>query len=437
MKTVAAPVERGLLLLASLFLSGCWLSLLLAPAVRQADPNLFVWDWQLAGGWLLCMLGIWGGHFWLNNKLPQRDPLLFAIGSMLGGWGVFVIWRLEPPFGMRQAVWLVLSVAVCCWMASRNDLPKWLRRYPYLWLLSGLLLVALTFFWGTNPSGAGQKLWLGCCGLFFQPAELLKLMLVVYLAAYLANRQPLLGHPSQKWFGQPRPTAFFVPMILMWLFTLILLFLQQDLGASSLLFGLFVVIVYIATGNWLYLPTGALLLFAAGTLGYQLFTVVQQRVDTWWNPWRDASGTSYQVVQSLLAIANGGIFGRGFGIGAPRIIPVVHSDFIYAAIVAEWGWLGGSALLLLLAILVTRLSKNAFITQNVHQRRLLAGIATWFALQSLLIIGGVMRAVPLTGVTTPFLAYGGSGLLLNFSGLAIAMRLSAAGGTTHPATTLR
>ena len=247
--------------------------------------------------------------------------------------------------------------------------------------------------------------------------------MVVYLAAYLAEKGGLIV--SERRFGPILlPTSFFVPLLLMWGFSLLLLISQRDLGTGSLLFGIFLTMLFLAIGRIEYMIAGVLLLLLGGFIAYQLFDVVQVRVNAWWNPWADASGDSFQIVQSLIAIANGGFAGRGLGLGAPRVIPVVHSDFIFAALVEEWGLLGGLVLLLLLLFFVLRGLRLTTLLRLRFHALLAGGLAATIGIQAILIIGGVIRALPLTGVTLPFVSYGGSALIMQFAALGLLLRLS-------------
>jgi cell division protein FtsW (lipid II flippase) len=323
-------------------------------------------------------------------------------------------------------VWLFVGAAA---MVAVLNLPgdlRWLRRYKYTWLLGGLALTAGTLVFGVNPSGYGERLWLGCCGLYLQPAEILKLLLVAFLAAYLADRRESLFGSDGRREGVSRSTlAYFLPMLVMWGFSIVILISQRDLGMSSLFFAAFLVMLYLASGRPMFVLLGLGLLAGAGGIGYALFGVVRARVDTWLNPWADPSGTSYQIVQSLIAVAAGGLAGRGPGLGAPTLIPVAHSDFILAALAEEWGLAGVLAALGLLAVFVLRGFHIALCARGAFQQLLAAGLAAVVGVQALLIIGGVLSLLPLTGVTLPFVSYGGSSLVANFVALGLLLRMSA------------
>ena len=355
---------------------------------------------------------------------------------MLSGWGLLTIWRLTPYYGMRQTLWLAFALVIfTLGLRLPTDL-YFLRRYKYLWLTGGLTLTALTLLFGTNPMGYGPRLWLGCCGFYIQPSEPLKLLLIIFLAAYFADWQAVLVKGGKTRIADVRsqgtissindspvflpstPTVprlqILVPTLFMTSIALLLLIVQRDLGTASLFIFIYAVMVYLATG-WRWIPViTALVLAAAGTLGYLLFDVVRLRIEAWINPWLDPTGRSYQIVQSLMAVANGGVFGRGPGMGSPTLVPVSHSDFIFSAIAEETGLIGMIGLLVLLGLLVHRGLLIALRAPGTFRRFLSAGLSVFLIGQSVLIIGGNLRMLPLTGVTLPFVSYGGSSLLVSF-----------------------
>lgn len=406
-------IQGRLLKLAALFLSIYALALTLAPAARTRS-----WDVELRWShWL--GLGIWVvlaflAHQRIARYAPDADPYLFPATALLTGWGILTIWRLDAGFGLRQALWLVFCTGVFLVgmrLPSNLDL---LRRYKYIFLTSGLLLTALTLLFGTNPGGAGPRLWLGCCGLYLQPSEPLKLLLIVYLAAYFADRLPIRTHL----FPLLLPTMFLTGL------ALAILLIQRDLGTASIFIFLYAALVYMASGKRRLLLGSLGLLLLAGLVGYFFVDIIRYRLVAWLDPWVDPSGRSYQVIQSLLAVANGGVFGRGPGMGAPGLVPVAHSDFIFTSIAEETGLLGSFGLLTVLALIATRGFLVAIRAASNFRRLLAAGIAAYYGAQSILIIGGNLRLLPLTGVTLPFVSYGGSSLLTCFLGLLILIQIS-------------
>lgn len=408
-------------MLAGVFLFFYALALTLSPAVRARTWEAeFRWEHWLG-------VGVWGvgivlAHLQIRRYAPNHDPYLFATVALLSGWGLLTIYRLLPGFGLRQTIWLALGLAV---FIGGLRLPKdlgFLRRYKYLWLTGGLLLTATTLIFGTNPANTGPEQWLGCCGVYLQPSEPLKLLLIAYLAAYLADRrQPLL---PQRAPASPPPPSFatfspsllslLAPTVVMAGVALLLLVIQRDLGTASIFLFIYATMIYFGTGNQrlVLIILGGLILVSGA--GYVVFDLVRLRVDAWLNPWADPAGRSYQVVQSLIAIASGEIFGRGPGLGSPGLVPLAHSDFIFTAIAEENGMIGVIGLLGLFALLVQRGLHIALRAPDNYRRFLAAGITSFLAAQSLLIIAGNLRMLPLTGVTLPFLSYGGSSLMTSF-----------------------
>jgi cell division protein FtsW (lipid II flippase) len=362
-------------------------------------------------------------HLLLSWRLPQRDPLLLPLYALLTGWGLLLIDRLAANFLMRQVAWLVVTTLVLLAVATlAHRHLDWLRRYRYTWLLGGLLLLAITLLFGVNPSGFGAALWLPIPlsgQVFFQPSELLKLLLIVFLASYFHERETLLRLSSQR--GSRAAFPYLVPLLLMWGFCMVLLVWQQDLGAATLFFILFLSLLYLATGRRGYVLAGLGLLLLASLFAYYAFAVVSLRVDIWLNPWPEANNRAYQIVQSLYALAAGGIWGTGIGQGYPTYIPVVHSDFAFAAIAEEWGLIGSLSVLICFILLAYRGFRIAALTPRPFHTYLAAGITIMFSIQALLIMGGVTKLLPLTGVTLPFVSYGGSSLLM--SGIMMGMLL--------------
>lgn len=381
--------------------------------------------------WILCsLLGLWT----LETRLPNRDPLLFPLAMLLTGWGLIAIDRLSEGyiynFANRQTLWMTLGVVLMLITAIRPEPLRWMREYRYLTLIVGLLLLISTIIFGTNPTGSpfAPQLWLGFGQVFFQPSELLKIILVGFLASYLAEQYPALRAegldiPENSLLSlSPRILG---PVLLMWALCIVILVWQRDLGTATLFFGVFVILLYVASSNLLVIAGGLLLTVIAGTAGYLLFAVVQLRINIWLDPWSQADGSAYQLVQSLLAFAAGGVFGQGIGQGDPTYIPVVHSDFVFAAIAEEWGLLGIVVISATILTIVMRGLRISVLQQDRPFFALVAvGLSSLIGIQSLLIMGGTLRVVPLTGVTLPFVSYGGSSLVVNFIILGLLLRLS-------------
>lgn len=376
---------------------------------------------------------VWLGLFAIAHQTsirsaPHADPYLLPSGLLISAWGTLTIWRLDSYFGMRQTLWSVAAVGLLILGLRLPGNLLFLRRYKYVWLTGGLFLTALTLVLGTNPTGYGPRMWLGCCGIYLQPSEPLKILLIIYLAAYLAGMSHVF--PAQSTPGTPKQGTTYpflpwlAPTLLMTGLALLLLAVQRDLGTASIFLFLFTTILYLATGRKRILIYGAAIMIIAGLLGYALFDLVRLRIDAWLNPWLDPSGGSYQIVQSLLAIANGGILGRGPGLGFPALVPIAHSDFAFVAIAEETGIVGVIGLFVILALVSERGMRIALRAPDAFRRYLAAGLTIYLVAQSILIIGGNIRMLPLTGVTLPFISYGGSSLVTTFLSLMLLLQIS-------------
>lgn len=413
-------LERRLLVIAGLFLFVNFLGL------RLLRSNTELSEWIHLGVWIFAAVS---GNILLERFLPNRDPVLFPITMFLSGWGLILIERLAPPFAERQTIWLAVSVAAMLIVAIFPHILRWLRQFRYVLLLFGILLLVGTIILGTNPSGSlsAPQLWLGFGAIFFQPSEALKIILVAFLASYLAEQFPairsgMLGNHR----GLSISPRVLGPIVLMWGICILILVWQRDLGTAILFFTIFVLLLYVASGSNLVLVSGLLLIIAAGLVAYKAFPVVQLRMDIWVNPWPEADGRAFQIVQSLLAFAAGGSFGQGVAQGSPTYIPVVHSDFVFSALAEEWGLLGIITVIACIGILVARGLRIGIQQERRSFLALLAvGLSLLIATQSFLIMGGVLKLVPLTGVTLPYLSYGGSSLLASFVILGLLLRLSA------------
>ena len=413
-------VERGLLFLGGLFI------LVSTLALSLLRPNGDLKNWIHLIAWIACaVVGTW----LLDRWLPKRDPLLFPLALFMTGWGLVLIERLAPIFAERQTLWLLVSMAAMLAVVAVRPVLRWLRMYRYLLLFGGLLLLLATIVLGTNPSGqiGAPELWLGFGTLYFQPSEALKIILVAFLASYLGEQYPALraeGLETEQRRLSLSPRIF-GPILLMWGLSVVILVWQRDLGTAILFFAVFLVLLYVASGYTPLLAIGAVLVVIAAIAAYQLFDVVQLRIDIWVNPWPEANDRAFQIVQSLMAFASGGVFGQGVGQGSPIYIPVVHSDFVFAALAEEWGLLGVVVAIACIAAFVVRGLRVATAQRGRPFHSLFGvGLSVLLGVQSLLIMAGVLKLIPLTGVTLPYFSYGGSSLLMNFISVGLLLRLS-------------
>jgi cell division protein FtsW (lipid II flippase) len=405
--------EAWLLSWAGVFISANQLGLILL----QSRPWTNLW-----------VVGVWGlaayvGWYGLRRLLPQHDPYFFPATMLLAGWSLNLVSRLLPSYTERQAAWVLVGLLA---LLSLCALPqvRWLRHYRYLLLSGGLSLLVVTMVIGVNPSGVGPRLWLGLGGFFFQPSELLKLLLIAFWASYMADHQQVFH--SRRFHMRGLPSwRFLTPMLVMWSACMGLLVWQRDFGTATIFFLVFLLLLYIASGQALLLLGGlGFLLLSAGVAYYQV-PIVSFRVSIWRDPWANPDGASFQLVQSLMAVADGGLLGSGIGGGIPTFIPVVHTDFAFAAIAEEWGLVGVIGLIgTLLAIILRALRLAALLEHQPFYAYLAAGLGLLLAVQSLTIMGGTLNLIPLTGVTLPLVSYGGSSLLVNFLAVGLLLKLS-------------
>lgn len=390
-------------------------------------PDATITHWFAFVVWLLCALV---GTLVLNRYLPEHDRLLFPLALFLSGWGLVIIDRLIPGFAQRQTVWLLVSVVAMLITACTPHLLRWLRNYRYLWLIIGLLLLFGTIIFGRNPSGivGAPQLWLGIGNINFQPSELLKVILVTFLASYLAEQYPALRAEGiiRRHYLRSFSPRLLGPVLLMWGVSIAVLIWQRDLGTATLFFMAFTILLYVASGSAVIVAGGLALVLVAGAIAYVVVPLVRLRIDIWLNPWADPEGRAFQLVQSLQAFAAGGVFGQGVGQGSPYFVPVAHSDFVFAALAEEWGLLGVLAVIVILMVIIMRGLRIGSQQQGrVYYALLAIGLVSMLAVQSLMIMGGVLGVLPLTGVTLPFLSYGGSSLLMSFVMIGLLLRLSA------------
>ena len=388
--------------------------------------------------WLPLTLAALVVHAILRRKASEADSLILPLGVFLNGLGLAEIYRLDIAkaasgatdlFAVRQVIWTVVAIAACAaviWFVTSH---LFLRRYIFVAMVAGigLLLLPMVPFLGQNINGA--QLWIAIGPLSFQPGELAKIALIIFFAGYLVNRKDSLAMVGRKVLGVHIPRARELgPILVIWLASLAVLVLQRDLGTSLLYFGLFLVMIYVATGRALYVVVG-LGMFGTGALGAsQVMDYVAGRFGAWLDPFSteryDAIGGSYQLVQGLFGMSHGGLLGTGLGGGVPQLVPLAESDFIIAALGEELGLAGMFVILAAYLLLVYRGVRIGFTHSDDFSKLLAVGLSFVIALQTFIVIGGVTRVVPLTGLTTPLLAAGGSSLLANWMIIGLLLRLS-------------
>lgn len=368
-------------------------------------------------------------HLALRLRAPHADPYLLPVVGVLVAIGLVLLERIDPELAANQAVWV--SVGGLVFVAVLFLLPdhRVLERYRYIIGATAVALLVLTLVAGTEINGA--RLWIEVGGITLQLGEVSKVLLVVFLAGYLRDKREILAIPTRRILGVPSPPpAALAPVVLVLAACLALVVVLNDFGTALLFLGIFLAMIYLATGRVAYTVFG-LLVFAAGSvLVYFLTPRVADRVDNWLNPFQDEQGLGFQLVQSLYALAEGGVVGPGLGNGflvrgdGSYTVPVLPTDFIFTALATELGFVGGIGLLLGFIVLLQRGFAIAAGATDGFSKLLAAGLTAAIGLQALLIVGGVVRLVPLTGVTLPFVSYGGSSVLTNFAIVALLLTVS-------------
>ncbi|GAB3353287.1 FtsW/RodA/SpoVE family cell cycle protein [Modestobacter lapidis] len=391
----------------------------------------------------IATFSLWYTALWVVAHLVVRrwaayaDPLLLPCVAVLVGLGLTMIHRLDIAASQVggestgedapvQLLWATIGLAlfVAVLLIVRDH--RMLARLAYTLALLGLVLLAIPAALPSSISEVnGAKLWIRVGGFSIQPGEFAKICLIVFFAAYLVEKRDVLALASRRVLRLELPRGRDLgPVLAAWVVSILVLVFERDLGSSLLLFGIFVVMLYVATERASWLVIG-LLLFAGGAfLAYQLFGHVRVRVDTWLDPFAYADEGGYQIVQSLFGLGTGGLFGAGLGGGRPDQVPVAKSDFIAAAIGEELGLFGLVAVIVLYLILVERGLRTSLIVRDGFGKLLAAGLSFAVAWQVFVVLGGVTGLLPLTGLTTPFLAYGGSSLVANFGLVALLVRIS-------------
>jgi cell division protein FtsW (lipid II flippase) len=417
--------ELGLIILAVILSLGAYLQVEFAK--QNTFPPAFV-------GYAIVFTALaLGAHAVVRRFTPNADPLFLPIGLLLSGLGYAMVKRLDPALGKPQLSWIVIGiVAFVITLVALRD-PRRIESFRYSLMLLGLALLLLPLAPHIGRTVSGARLWVRVGPLNFQPAEAAKILLPAFLAGYLASKREVLTAATTKigpWMI-PAPRHF-GPLVLAWGICMAVMVFERDLGSSMLFFALFVVMLYAATARAAYVVTG-LALFAGGTyFAYQAFAHVQNRIAAWLDPWSRISTSGFQIAQSLFALGTGGIAGEGLGRGRPDLIQRgVETDFIFSAFGEELGLVGGIAIIMLFAVLVARGFHMALRARDPFTTLFATGLTVIVGFQTFIIVGGVTRLIPLTGITLPFVSYGGSSVLANFVLIAILMRLSDAEARTE------
>jgi len=351
-------------------------------------------------------------HVIARLTVPQADPYLLPMAALLTAIGVTEIYRLDPDNAFRQGLWIVVGVIAFAGtlLAFRHDYRR-LESYKYICGLTAIGLLILPALPVIGQTVNGARLWVHIGGIQFQPGELAKIMLIVFLAGYLREKREVLAQGRVKDFG---------PLLAIWGAAMLVLIETNDLGSGLLYFGIFLAVLYVATARAWFAAAGLVLFVAGAAVVYTRVPRVEERVSVWIDPWSHVHTSGYQIIQSLYSIGNGGFAGKGLGKGVfattdgHELIPYLPTDFIFSALAQELGLVGAAALMLLYMLFCLRGFRIALLAQDGFSKLLAVGLTFGFALQTFIIVGGVLRLIPLTGITLPFVSYGGSSVIANF-----------------------
>lgn len=394
-------------------------------------------SWDLVSYTLAFLTLFVCAHLAIRRFAPYADPLLLPVVALLNGLGLVMIHRLDlvegslnatarGPNDEQQMLWTLLGVVGFSTVVIFLKDHRILARYGYICGLSGIVLLAIPALLPSRFSETnGAKIWIRLPGFSIQPAEFSKILLLIFFAAVLVAKRNLFTSAGQHFLGMdlPRPRDL-APLLAAWIASVGVMVFEKDLGTSLLLYASFLVMVYIATERFSWVVIG-LALFAAGSVvAYYLFGHVRTRVETWMDPFGDPEGSGYQMVQSQFSFATGGVFGTGLGNGQPGTVPAASTDFIIAAIGEELGLVGLAGVLMLYTIVILRGLRTAIAVRDSFGKLLAAGLSATLAIQLFIVVGGVTGLIPLTGLTTPWMSYGGSSLVANYLLLAILVRIS-------------
>ncbi len=388
---------------------------LAAATLRLAPSNALLPAWLPFGLGALALA--WPA---LRPAGVTRDDTLPALAIVLASIGLAIVARLQPELAQKQVVWLAFSLVLAVAAGPAFDRFRVLAAYKYIWILAAIgLFVGLALF-GQEVNGA--RLWIRLGPVQFEPVEVIKLLVVLFMAGYLADTADVIAR-TKPWSLRAN-AKYLGPLFLGWGASMGILVFERDLGMAALLLATFVAMLYVATRR-IDLVAGATGIFVlAAWWAANHYTYVERRIAVWKDPFRDPLGAGYQAVQSLFSLASGGLFGTGYGHGRPDYIPDVATDYVYAAFGEEWGAIGAIALLLVFLAVVLRAVRVAGRQPDLYAKLLATGLAAVFGFQIVIIVGGVLRLFPLTGITLPFVSYGGSSLVTNFLLVALVWAIS-------------
>jgi cell division protein FtsW (lipid II flippase) len=391
-------------------------------------------SWDLVTYTLSYLALFVGAHLAIRRFAPFADPVLLPVVALLNGLGLVFIHRLDlsangnadGPGASQQMLWTLVGVAAFAAVVVLLKDHRQLAEYGYVCGLAGIVLLAIpAVLPGAFSEQNGAKIWIRFPGFSIQPAEFSKILLLIFFAAVLVEKRNLFASAGKHVLGMnlPRPRDM-APLLAAWIISIGVMVFEKDLGTSLLLYTSFLVMVYIATDKVSWVFIGLALFGLASVVAYQLFGHVRVRVQNWLDPFADPDGAGYQMVQAMFSFATGGVFGTGLGNGQPNTVPAASTDFIIAAVGEELGLVGLAGVLMLYTIVIVRGLRTAIAVRDSFGKLLAAGLASTLAIQLFIVVGGVTKLIPLTGLTTPWMSYGGSSLLANYVLLAILVRIS-------------
>jgi len=384
----------------------------------EIPPGIVVFVLFLLG-LLLC------AHMVVRYVAAGADSTLLPVAALLHGIGFVMITRLDNELAGLQATWSMIAILAFVGTLVVVQRASDLARYQWTFFAIGAGLLMLPMVPGVGQTINGARIWVSIGPINFQPGEFAKIALAIFFAAYLADRRELIAASTWK-IGPihlPEP-RFILPILVAWGFAVVVMVGQRDLGSSLLFFTLFVVLMWVATEKVSYLIIGAVLFAGAAFFSWSQFSHVRTRVDIWIDPWSRSLDRGYQIVQSLFGLADGGMTGTGLGRGNPNQVPEAQNDFIFASIGEEMGLIGATAILISYLLIIGAGLRTAIRTERPFEKLLATGLTAIIGVQAFIIIGGVIKVVPLTGITLPFVSYGGSSLIANYILLALLLRVS-------------
>jgi peptidoglycan glycosyltransferase len=417
MRKVRRNTELGLIVLVVMIIGA---SYALASIGQDAviPPNVLAFLGVVLGLLLVA-------HIVCRRVAPDADSTLLPLAGLLNGLGFVFIARINEKLAWQQATWTAVGIGMFCLTLIVIRRARSLDGYRWTFALAGIALLMLPLAPGIGTDfNQGARIWVKVGSLSFQPGEAAKICLAIFFASYLVEKRELLALGRRVGPVTVPDLKHLGPVLLAWGASLVVMISQKDLGSSLLFFALFIVMLWVATERFVYVVTGSALFAVGAYLSWRAFDHVQTRVTIWLDPWSDAQDKGFQIVQAAFAMAAGGVGGTGLGLSGRINIPLAESDFIFAVLASELGLVGATVVLITFLLIIGAGLRIAVRADNAFDKLLAVGLTTLIGLQSFIIIAGVTRLLPLTGITLPFVSYGGSSLISNYVLIALLMRIS-------------